>query len=41
MKRDTANVYIHMRRDIPLPLYAFVRILDGPPHPPPVAYVLN
>ena len=31
MKRDSVSVYFHMKRDTPLPLYASVNILDGPP----------
>ena len=37
MKRDSASEYAV----VPLSTYAVVRILDDPPHPPPVAYVLN
>ena len=32
MKRDSVSVYVHMRGDTPLPLYAGpVQILDDPP----------
>ena len=35
MKRDSVSVYVHMKRDIPIPLYASVNILNDPsPHPP-------
>ena len=35
MKRDSVSVYVHMKRDIPIPLYASVNILNDPPPPPP------
>ena len=31
MKRDSVSVYIHMRRDTALPLYALAHVLDDPP----------
>ena len=34
MKRDSVSVYVHMKRDIPIPLYASVNILNEPPSPP-------
>ena len=40
MKRDSASVYVHMRRDIQLPLYTAMHILDDPPLSL-VAYVLD
>ena len=41
MKRESVSAYVHMRRDIPLPLYAPVHILNEPNSIPPVTYVLN
>ena len=41
MKRDNVSAYVHMRHNTPLPLYSAIRILDDPPHPAPVGYVLN
>ena len=41
MKRNSLSVYVDISRENPLPLYAAVRILGHPPHPPPAAYVLN
>ena len=42
MKRDSVSVYVRMRCDSPLPLYAPVHILDDPlPSISPVAYVPN
>ena len=32
IKRDSVSVYVHMKHDIPLPLYAPVHILDSPLH---------
>ena len=37
----SVSVYVHMRRDTTLPLYAPVHILDESPSIPPVAYLLN
>ena len=34
MKGDSVSVYVHMRRDTPLSLYASVHILDDPLHSP-------
>ena len=34
MKRDIVSAYVHSRRDIPLPLYAPVHILDDTPPSP-------
>ena len=31
MKKDSVSAYIHMKRDTPLPLYAFAIILDDLP----------
>ena len=31
MKKDSVSAYVHMRRNIPLFLYAQVHILDEPP----------
>ena len=39
MKRYSVSVYVHMKRDIPLPLYASVNNLDEPPSL--VTYILN
>ena len=42
MKRDNASVYMQMRRDTPLPLYAPVHILDNPPlFPELCTYLMN
>ena len=34
MKSDSVSVYVHMKRDTPLSLYASLNILDDPLHSP-------
>ena len=40
MKRESVSAYVHMRHDIPLPLYTPVHILYDPSIPL-VTYILN